>query len=279
MIPFHVLEELLEKAFREDIGAIDITTAAIVSPSCKGVGKIVAKEKGIMAGIAIAEKAFKYLDDNIDTLLFYEDGRTVFPGNEIMEVSGNLAAIITSERIALNILQHLSGIATQVSEWADEIAEFKAKIVDTRKTTPGLRALEKYAVRVGGGVNHRISLDSGILIKDNHIMAAGSITEAVRRVREKNPFTLSIEVEAASMEQVEEAISAGVHIIMLDNMSLEDMIRAVEMGKNKVIFEASGNITIDRIKEVAATGVDYISCGALTHSSKSLDYSFVLDQK
>lgn len=253
-----------------------MTTIYTVPPGAEGVGRLIAKEEGIIAGLPAAEAAFRYLDANVLCNSFIEDGTRITEGQIVMTVSGPLQPLLSAERVALNILQRLSGIATKTALWASEIAAYPARITDTRKTTPGLRVLEKYAVRIGGGLNHRLALDGGILIKENHILAGGGISAAVNAVRSQAPFTLRVEVEVTTIEELEEALSAGVEIIMLDNMDLETMRRAVKITAGRALLEASGNITLQRLKDIAATGVDLISCGALTHSCRALDFTFLL---
>jgi nicotinate-nucleotide pyrophosphorylase (carboxylating) len=278
MLTPDLVNDILKRSFREDIGSGDLTTIYCVPSEKSGSGRLIAKEEGVLAGVDIALKAFSYLDRAVRGSKFFADGQKVNRGDIIMQVDGPLQAILSSERVALNLLQRLSGIATQTALWAEEIKEFPAKLTDTRKTTPGLRILEKYAVQVGGGNNHRLALDGGIMIKDNHIAAAGGIKKAVEAARDKVPFTLRIEVEVTNLDELEEALAAGADIIMLDNMNTETMCRAVEISAGRVLLEASGNVTFKRLKEIAATGVDYISCGALTHSVKALDFSFLLNQ-
>jgi nicotinate-nucleotide pyrophosphorylase (carboxylating) len=278
MLTPDLVNDILKRSFREDIGSGDLTTIYCVPSKKSGSGRLIAKEEGVLAGVDIALKAFSYLDRSVRCSELFNDGEKVSRGDVVMTVEGPLQAILSSERVALNLLQRLSGIATQTALWAEEIKEYPAKLTDTRKTTPGLRILEKYAVQVGGGNNHRLALDGGIMIKDNHIAAAGGIKKAVEAARDKVPFTLRIEVEVTNLDELEEALAAGVDIIMLDNMDTETMYRAVEISAGRVLLEASGNVTFQRLKEIAATGVDYISCGALTHSVKALDFSFLLNQ-
>jgi len=274
---YHI-NEVLDRAFREDIGAGDLTTIYTVPSNAAGNGRLLAREKGLLAGVNAAVAAFCYLDNSVECECLLSDGDPVEEGSLVMMVNGPFKPILSSERIALNLLQRLSGIATQTARWAEEIKDYPARLVDTRKTTPGLRLLEKYAVRIGGGLNHRLALDGGILIKENHITAAGGIGEAVRSIRNRAPFTLRIEVEVTSLEELEEALDAGADIIMLDNMKPALMQQAVELNNGRALLEASGNITRQHLKEVASTGVDFISCGALTHSSRVLDFSFVLER-
>ncbi len=278
MLTTYLVNDLLKRSFREDIGSGDLTTIYCVPPGKVGSGRLIAKEEGVLAGIDIAVEAFSYLDRAVRCTKLFADGEKVSQGDLVMTVEGPLQQILSSERIALNLLQRLSGIATQTALWVAEIKDYPVKLTDTRKTTPGLRILEKYAVQVGGGHNHRLALDGGIMIKDNHITAAGGIDQAFQAVRSRAPFTLKIEVEVTNLEELQEAIAAGADIIMLDNMDTKTMHRAVEITVGQALLEASGNVTISRLKEIAATGVDYISCGALTHSIKALDFSFLLDQ-
>ncbi len=278
MPTIYQVDDLLKRAFREDIGSGDLTTIYCVPADKAGSGRLVAREEGVLAGIAIAAKALVYLDRSVQCKLLFKDGQKVSRGDIVLTVEGPLQPILSSERIALNLLQRLSGIATQTALWVKEIKDYPAKLADTRKTTPGLRVFEKYAVQVGGGRNHRLALDGGIMIKDNHIVAAGGIGEAVLQVRSRAPFTLKVEVEVTNLAELEEALAAGADIVMLDNMSLEEMRRAVVIGAGRAQLEASGNVTQSRLREIAATGVDYISCGALTHTVKALDFSFLLDK-
>ncbi len=278
MLPPYLINDIIERAFREDIGAGDLTTLYTVPAGKSGCGNLLAKETGLIAGIDAAVSAFRYLDGYVDCECLLKDGDPVDAGSLIMKVSGPLQAILSSERIALNFLQRLSGIATQTAEWVEEIKEYPTRLTDTRKTTPGLRLLEKHAVFIGGGFNHRLALDGGILIKDNHIIAAGSIINAVRAVRNMAPFTLRIEVEVSNLDELDEAIAAKADIIMLDNMETSQICQAVKLTAGRALLEASGNITRQRLKEIADTGVDLISCGALTHSSRSLDFSFNLNE-
>ncbi len=278
MLTSYHIYEVLDRAFREDIGAGDLTTIYTVPSNAAGNGRLLAREKGLLAGVNAAVAAFCYLDNSVECECLLSDGDPVEEGSLVMMVNGPFKPILSSERIAMNLLQRLSGIATQTARWAEEIKDYPARLVDTRKTTPGLRLLEKYAVRIGGGLNHRLALDGGILIKENHITAAGGIGEAVRSIRNRAPFTLRIEVEVTSLEELEEALDAGADIIMLDNMKPALMQQAVELNNGRALLEASGNITRQHLKEVATTGVDFISCGALTHSSRVLDFSFVLER-
>lgn len=268
------LEELIYRCLKEDIGHLDMTTAHLIPERQQSTGKILSKASGIVAGIEISKAVFTLLDSSVSFEIIKNDGEHIEPGDTIALVKGKTAALLSGERLALNFLQRLSGIATKTYSLAEAIKYYKAEIVDTRKTTPGLRELEKYAVRVGGGRNHRFGLYDGIMIKDNHIKAAGGITKAVITLRKKIPHTLKIEVEAENLVQLREALDAGADIIMLDNMSIEDMKTAVEITAGKALLEASGGINESNIIDAARTGVDFISTGAITHSVFSLDISF-----
>ncbi len=267
------IDRLIDMALEEDIGTGDITTLTTISKDALARGKYIAKEDGVLCGIDIACRVYRRLDKEIEFTAYKQDGDEVKKGDIIAEVEGNAISLLTGERVGLNLMQRLSGIATRTREAVKQIEGTNAKIADTRKTTPGLRTLEKYAVRVGGGSNHRFNLADGILIKDNHIVAAGGIKNAVLRARENAPHTLKIEVEVESFEQLNEALLAKADIIMLDNMSCEDMAKAVEIIGGRAKSEASGNMGDRNLGEVAKTGVDIISIGALTHSVRSLDIS------
>ncbi len=267
------ISSFIAEALREDIGPGDITTEALIPSGLKGRAEIIAKERLILAGIDVAREVFKQVDPAISFTAGHADGSELLPGALIATVSGELASLLTAERLALNLMQRLSGIATLTREYVKRTEETVAKIMDTRKTIPGLRALEKYAVKVGGGKNHRFGLFDGILIKDNHIAAVGNIKDAVRRAREKAPHTLKIEVETESIEQVKEALAAGADIIMLDNMDINTMKDAIKLIDGKALIEASGGINLDNVRQVAETGVDFISVGAITHSARAVDIS------
>ena len=267
------VEQLIERALEEDVGTGDITTLTTISEDAVGHGKYIAKEDGVLCGIDLARRVYEKLDGKIEFTAYKKDGDEVVRGDIIAEVHGPAISLLTGERVGLNLMQRLSGTATKTRECVKKIEGTRATIADTRKTTPGLRVLEKYAVRVGGGSNHRFNLADGILIKDNHIVAAGGITEAVKRARKNAPHTLKVEVEVETFEQLEEALEAGADIIMLDNMSCEDMTRAVKIVDGRAKTEASGNMGDRDLLEVAKTGVDIISIGALTHSVRSLDIS------
>lgn len=267
------ISSFIAEALREDIGPGDITTEALIQKGLKGRAEIIAKEWLILAGIDAAREVFKQVDPDTSFTAGHADGSELLPDTVIATISGELASLLTAERLALNLMQRLSGVATLTREYVNMINDTIAGIVDTRKTTPGLRALEKYAVRVGGGKNHRFGLFDGILIKDNHIAAVGNIKEAVRRAREKAPHTLKIEVETEGIEQVREALAAGADIIMLDNMDINTMRDAIKLIDGKALIEASGGINLKNVRQVAETGVDFISVGAITHSARAMDIS------
>lgn len=268
----NALHKTILSFLREDIDRGDITSEAIFTPQDMGRARMVARQTFVAAGVAsIASQVFKLQNSAIDTQDAVEDGIVVQPGDTVLTLSGPVVDILKAERVALNLLQRLCGIATMTRSFVDKVEKYSVRIVDTRKTTPGLRVLEKYAVRVGGGYNHRFNLTDGVLIKDNHIAACGSITKAVSLVRQSIPHTLRIEVETDTFEQVEECLQCGVDIIMLDNMSLNAMERAVHIINGRALVEASGGVTLESVENIAKTGVDLISVGALTHSADSCD--------
>ena len=267
------VDELIWMALKEDITSEDITTNAIMREDKLGEAQLLCKQDGIIAGLQVFERVFKLLDEKTEIVFHAKDGDKVKNGDLLATVTGDIRTILTGERVALNYLQRMSGIATHTRQLVDLLGDAKTKLLDTRKTTPNMRIFEKYAVRVGGGTNHRYNLSDGILIKDNHIGAAGGIKEAVSLAKEYAPFVRKIEVEVESMEQVEEALEAGADIIMLDNMDNATMKKAVELIDGRAETECSGNVTAERVKDIIETGVDYVSCGALTHSSPILDVS------
>lgn len=270
------IEALVERFLDEDIGRGDRTTEAVVPEDLLGKARIESRESAVIAGLDVARVCFSSLAD-ISWTPEVADGDRVGPGDVVTRIEGPLRAILTGERTALNLLQRMSGIATMASRYAEAVSGTPAQVVDTRKTTPGLRLLEKYAVRVGGGSNHRAGLDDGILIKDNHIAAAGSVTEAVTRALSEAPHGLKVEVEVSDLEQLDEALAAGAEAILLDNMS-PDMVRdAVTRAGGKALLEASGGITLETVSEYAKTGVDLISVGALTHSVRAVDLSLEVE--
>ena len=270
------IEGLVQRFLDEDIGRGDRTTEAVVPETVTGRARIEAREPAVIAGLEVARGCFAALG-KVSWTPEVSDGDRVEAGAVVVRLEGPLRAILTGERTALNLMQRLSGIATMTRRYADAIADSPAQVVDTRKTTPGLRFLEKYAVRVGGGSNHRAGLDDGILIKDNHIAAAGSVTEAVTRALSEVPHGLKVEVEVQDLDQLDEALAAGAEAILLDNMS-PDMVRdAVARAGGKALLEASGGITLETISAYAETGVDLISVGALTHSVRAIDLSLEVE--
>ncbi|HXF98106.1 MAG TPA: carboxylating nicotinate-nucleotide diphosphorylase [Gaiellaceae bacterium] len=265
------LQRLVRAALAEDVGPGDVTTEAIVDADAAGTAELLLEEPGVVAGLRAAEAVFRELDPEVVFEPLVEEGETVEAGTAVARVSGPLRALLTGERTALNLLGRLSGVATLTRRYVDAVAGTGAAILDTRKTTPGLRLLEKEAVAAGGGRNHRLGLHDGVLVKDNHLRAAGSLAEAVRRVRAATD--LPVEVECETLEQVREALAAGVDAILLDNMPLEELRAAVALVRGRVRLEASGGVTLDTVRAVAETGVDEISVGALTRAARSLDVS------
>lgn len=276
MLNLRSLDPLIELAFEEDIGIGDITTDATVPSTRKGIGTFLAKSDGIVAGLPVAERVFEKLDPTLTFHTLVNDGDAVVVGTPIAEVQGSAKSILIGERTALNFLQRLSGIATLTAQFVEAVSDYDTKIVDTRKTAAGWRAVQKYAVRIGGAQNHRFGLYDGVLIKDNHIVAAGGIANAVQRAKQVVPHTAKIEVEVETVEQVDEALEAGADILLLDNMPPGIMQRVVQEVENRAVTEASGGITLEKVKTVAATGVDLISVGALTHSAMPMDISLTL---
>ena len=272
-----LMNSLLELAFAEDIGEGDHTTLCCISPTEQGASKLLIKEEGILAGIEIAKAVFSKLDSELEIEVYIEDGSRVKPGDEAFVVRGKVQSILQAERLVLNIMQRMSGIATITNKYVKLLKGTKAKVLDTRKTTPGMRILEKQAVKIGGGANHRIGLFDMILLKDNHVDFAGGIENAVKRaqqyLKDKNK-NLKIEIEVRSIDELKEALRlGGVDRIMLDNFTTDSTRDAVEIVNGRVELESSGGITFDTIRDYALTGVDFISVGALTHSVKSLDMS------
>lgn len=267
------VEELVRRALLEDIGPGDITTEATIPADKQCTAVFLAKDNGVVCGHPVAQAVFRVMDPSVTYEILVPEGAEVTAGTEIARVSGNARSVITAERVALNFLQRMSGIASVTRRLSESIKYYHARLVETRKTTPGLRLVEKYAVRVGGGLNHRYGLHDAILIKDNHIAVSGGVRQAVIAARKVASHTSRIEVEVESMEQLQEALDAGADIILLDNMDPDTMRKAVELTAGKAILEASGGITADNLVEVAKSGVDIISMGALTHSVKSLDIS------
>jgi len=272
-----VVRRLIGTAFREDIGFGDVTTAAVLTGEEAGTARALAKSDMVVAGIDVFREAFVYRDRQITFTGCFADGRKAERGSILAKVAGKLQSILTAERVALNLFQRMCGIATLTRQYVDQVERTKAKILDTRKTAPGLRYLDKYAVRIGGGFNHRFGLYDGVLIKDNHITAAGSIARALTSVRSRIPHTLKIEVEVKNLEELGEALSAGADVIMLDNMTIEDMEKAVVITGGRIPLEASGNVSLANVKKIAETGIDFISVGALTHSVAAADISLKIE--
>jgi nicotinate-nucleotide pyrophosphorylase (carboxylating) len=275
------IEEIIDHALAEDLGKGDVTTEALIPGDQQGTGFIMAKEEGILAGVEAAKQVFLRVDPELKVRILLEDGARVKPGSKLARVSGSIASILKAERVALNFLQRLSGIASETNRYVVRVGGLPVRIMDTRKTTPGLRSLEKCAVSVGGGKNHRMNLGDGILIKDNHLVALRSqelnIKEIIARARQNAPQRLPVEVEVRTVSEASEAVEAGADIVMLDNMNLEDMREAVKSIHGRALIEASGGITLDNVRAVAETGVDFISIGALTHSTRALDISLELE--
>ena len=265
------LDRLIDLALEEDIGPGDVTTQALVDPALQGEAHIRAKAALVVAGLPVAARVFQKLDAKVVFDAAVDDGQEVTPGTVLARLTGPVASILTGERVALNFLQRLSGIATFTRAMAARVAGSKAVLVDTRKTTPGWRALEKYAVRLSGGHNHRLGLFDGVLIKNNHLTAVGSIREAVLQAKARAHHLLKIEVEVTDLEGLEEALNAGADLILLDNMDDATLCRAVKITRGRALLEASGSMTPDRLPQVAATGVNLISMGALTHSAPAVD--------
>ena len=267
------VDEAIMSALREDVTSEDITTNAVMREPRQGRAELICKQDGVLAGIGVFRRVFELLDDTAAFELYYEDGDKVSEGAVIGIVTGDIRCLLTGERTALNFLQRMSGIASYTRGLADVLEGSQTKLLDTRKTTPNMRVFEQYAVKVGGGHNHRYNLSDGILLKDNHIGAAGSVKKAVAMAKEYASFVRKIEVEVENLEMLEEALEAGADIIMLDNMDSETMRKAVAMVDGRAETECSGNVTLERLSEIAEIGVDYVSCGALTHSAPILDFS------
>jgi nicotinate-nucleotide pyrophosphorylase (carboxylating) len=267
------LKNLIEHALSEDLGPGDVTSEATIPAEVSSTAVILAKQHLVLAGLDVAREVFRRLDPAIAFTLYAKDGDVLHSGTEIATLSGNTRALLAGERVALNLLQHLSGIATLTARYVDKVKGFKTGVLDTRKTLPGLRQLEKYAVRVGGGGNHRFGLFDGVLIKDNHITASGGIIKAVERARKKAHHLLRIEVETKTLDEVVEALASGADVIMLDNMPVDLMREAVKLVAGRALVEASGNVTLETVRLIAETGVDFISSGSLTHSAPAADIS------
>ncbi len=276
-LPGYLVREAVVRALAEDIGRGDITTDALIDESAMASGSLVAREAGIIAGLDLAEAAFRALDCDVKFEAVVVDGQAVGRGDAIARISGRARALLSAERVALNFMTHLSGIATLTRRYVDAAAGRKARIVDTRKTLPGLRVFEKYAVRMGGGGNHRFALDDGAMIKDNHVVAAGGIAPAVRRLKHAAGHMVKICCEVDRLDQIEEALGAGVDVVLLDNMDPAMLAAAVRMIAGRAVAEASGGVSIGTVAAIAASGVDVISVGRLTHSAPSLDIALDFD--
>jgi len=272
------IDKIIEIALAEDIHTGDITTLAVLPHPRRMRARLIAKEPMVLAGVAVAERVFARLDPSARFSAAFSDADRLQVGDVIARIEGDAAALLQGERVSLNLLQRMCGIATQTAAYVKEIEGTGARVVDTRKTTPGLRVLEKYAVRVGGGTNHRTGLYDGVLIKENHIAAAGGILEAVRLARAYIPHTLKVEVETETLDQVSLALQAGADIIMLDNMTLPEMTEAVLLIGRRALVEASGGVNLQSIRAIAQTGVDIISVGALTHSVRAADISMLMEE-
>jgi len=266
-------DHLIMEALKEDISSEDVTTNAVMKESVPGEVELICKQDGIIAGLEVYCRVFKLLDSSVETELYCKDGDKVTNGQLMGKVRGDIRVLLSGERVALNYLQRMSGIATYTNEVASLLKGTNTKLLDTRKTTPNMRIFEKYAVKVGGGYNHRYNLSDGVLLKDNHIGAAGSVTKAVQMAKEYAPFVRKIEVEVENLDMVKEAVEAGADIIMLDNMTTEEMKEAIRIIDGRSETECSGNVTKENIERLVSLGVDYISSGALTHSSPILDIS------
>jgi len=267
------LKKLIELALSEDLGPGDVTAEAAIPAESESLAVILAKQQLVLAGMEAAREVFRSLDPAVQFTPLARDGEVIQAGTELARVSGNTRILLAGERVALNLLQHLSGIATLTAKYVEKVRGTQARVLDTRKTLPGLRTLEKYAVRMGGGKNHRFGLYDGVLIKDNHITACGGITKAVEQARKTAHHLLRIEVETKSLTEVTEALASGADVIMLDNMPIKMMSEAVKLIAGRALVEASGNVTLDTIRAIAETGVDLISSGSLTHSAPAVDIS------
>lgn len=273
MLDEFLIEDTLKYALKEDMNNGDITSDYLIDDNLRGKAIITFKEEGIVCGLDVVRIIFSIVDKSLKVSKLVDDGETVVKGKDIATIEGNLKSILKAERVALNFLQRMSGIATKSKEISKLIKDFDVRVVDTRKTTPGLRVFEKYAVKTGGCFNHRFNLSDAVMIKDNHISSVGSVEKAIKKIRSEIPHTVKIEIEVKNLDELKEALDNGVDIIMLDNMDTDTMKKAVEITNKRAVLEASGNITNETIEEVASTGVDIISVGGLTHSFESMDIS------
>ena len=278
-LPDFYVDDIIKRALSEDINYIDVATDYLLDDDDMSAARFVSKAEGVICGIDIAARVFTYIDKDVTFEILVKDGGRVAKGDIIATVSGRTKSILKGERTALNILQHMSGIATETAKYAECCKGTRAHVTETRKTLPGLRGLEKYAVTVGGGKNHRYNLSDGAMLKDNHIDAYGSLTNAVNALREKIGHMVIIEVEVRNEEELREALACKADVIMLDNMTTEQMKKCVEIADGKAVLEASGNVTLANMAEVAATGVDIVSVGALTHSVKAFDISLKINKQ
>lgn len=277
-LDMRVVRDMVERFVSEDVGRGDLSTTAVVSHDLRGRARIEAREPAVIAGLDVARLCFEIVEgDEIEWTPMVDDGDRVVAGQVLLRLDARLATILTAERTALNLLARMSGVATMTAHFDDAVLDTPARILDTRKTTPGLRLLEKYAVRVGGGHNHRFGLDDGILIKDNHVAVAGGVSEAVARARRRAPHAMRIEVEVGSLDELDAALAAGADAVLLDNMSPELVAAAVTRAGGKVLLEASGGISPDNVRRYATAGVDFISIGALTHSARAIDLSLEVE--
>lgn len=272
-LPQFYVDDLIRTAIKEDINYLDVSTDYVIDPDAAGTAKFVSKADGVLCGIDVAMRVFELIDPSFTAEVLKHDGEALKQGDEIAVLHGKTAMLLKGERTALNLVQHMSGIATATHLACEAVRGTRAQVTDTRKTLPGMRALQKYAVVCGGGKNHRFNLSDGAMLKDNHIDACGSITAAVEKVRSKLGHMVKVEVETRTLEEVQEALAVKAEIIMLDNMSCEQMAQAVRLADGRALLEASGNVTLDNIRAVAETGVDIISLGALTHSVHAFDIS------
>jgi nicotinate-nucleotide pyrophosphorylase (carboxylating) len=279
MIPNHILGPIIRNALAEDLGPGDVTTTAVLAGTETGTASVVAKKDLVVAGLDVFREVFLAIDPYLGFMLHYKEGSWASQGDILAQIKGSLKAILMAERTALNFLQHMSGIATTTRRFVQAVEGTGVRILDTRKTVPGLRVLDKEAVRIGGGSNHRHALYDGVLIKENHAAAAGGIGNAVRKARTNVPHTMKIEVEVGNINEVLQAIEAGADIIMLDNMGLEEMKLSVSLINRRAVVEASGNVSLDSVKKIAQTGVDLISVGALTHSVTAADISLLIESR
>lgn len=273
MLSNYKIDPIIMRGLDEDVSYIDITSDVLIPADAVSVAEMMTKDKGVVAGLYVAKRVFELVDESLVIEILAKDGDLVEDRQVIFRVEGSTRSILKAERVALNLLQRMSGIATLSNKYNREVKDYQLRVVDTRKTTPGIRILEKYAVKMGGCSNHRFNLSDAVMIKDNHIKAVGSITKAVELAKREIPHTTKVEVEVESLDQLKEALSSGADIIMLDNMSNEMMMEAVKINNSRAILEASGNITIERLKSIGEIGIDVVSVGALTHSVNAFDIS------